>query len=224
MASAEEFADEHGMDNAKVPHSTDNSEGGYKSNSNISTTPAALKAVIKLLEGHPSLTEIDLFNLNLGDAGAKQVAQVFDSNATLQTVTLDRNQITGDGGEALIRALASNVGIRSLSLAHNPIGRGRGDGHGPIYELSGTMMLNNSLQILDLQYCDLNGYGRGGKGFDANMEKVLRVLREKLHGDAFTNLRIAGNKRLPKALLKAFRDLAVPPLVIDLLPPGSKEL
>ena len=61
-----------------------------------------------------------------------------------------------------------------FSVAHNPIGRGRGDGNGPIYELAGTLMLNNSLQILDLTSCDINGYGANARGFDKHLERVVR--------------------------------------------------
>ena len=42
-------------------------------------------------------------------------------------------------------------------MAHNLVGRGRGDGHGTTYELAGTLMLNNVLEIMDLTDCDLNG-------------------------------------------------------------------
>ena len=108
-----------------------------------------------------------------------------------------------------------------MSLAHNPVGRGKGDGHGTVHELSGTMQLNSSLEILDLTDCDLNGYGSGGRGIDKAMERLLWVMRNNLLSANLTNIRMAGNKRMPVALLKMLRDTAQPPLVIDLVMPNK---
>jgi hypothetical protein len=143
---------------------------------------------------------------------------VIDANASLQTVGLERNNISGAGGEALLRSLGPNVGIQSLNLSHNPIGRGRGDGHGALYELAGLLMLNNTLQILDLSGCDLNGYGANGRGFNAHLERLCDVLlKGHFAVGTFTNLRVTDNHRIPVALLKRLRDAAQPPLVIDLI-------
>jgi hypothetical protein len=62
------------------------------------------------------------------------------------------------------------------------------------------------------------GYGVGMHGFDKGMEKVLNTLQAKSYSSNFVNLRIADNKRLPKDFLKLLRDVATPPLVIDLIP------
>jgi hypothetical protein len=74
-----------------------------------------------------------------------------------QILALENNRITGAGGEAVLRAVGPNMGLRVLSLAHNAIGRGVGDGHGAAHEIPGMLSLNNCLETLDLTDCDLNG-------------------------------------------------------------------
>lgn len=144
--------------------------------------------------------------------------QVIDVNASLQSLGLEKNGIGGAGGEALLRALGPNIGIKSLNLSQNPIGRGRGEGHGAVFELAGLLMLNNTLQVLDLSGCDLNGYGANGRGFNKHLERVCDVFANGLFSaGTFTNLRVSDNRRIPIALLKRLREAAQPPLVIDFL-------
>lgn len=121
------------------------------------TTPGGVAAVLDLLERHLGLTEVDLFSLGLDDKAAAAIGAILETNATLATLLLDKNGITGEGGETILRAVGTNVGLKTLSLAHNAIGRGRGTGHGAMYELPGALQLNNCLEILDLTNCDING-------------------------------------------------------------------
>jgi hypothetical protein len=110
-----------------------------------------------MLGKHQSFTNIDLYNLNIGDRGAEELAKVIETNATLTSLNLEANNITGYGGEAIIRALSANIGIQSISLAHNPIGRGKGVGYGVLSEIIGLLQLNNSLESLDVCDCEING-------------------------------------------------------------------
>jgi hypothetical protein len=50
----------------------------------IDSTPAAVAALVQLLARNLSLTDVDLFNLDLGDRGARGIADVIETNATLQ--------------------------------------------------------------------------------------------------------------------------------------------
>mmetsp|Transcript_66118 Transcript_66118/g.149256 ORF Transcript_66118/g.149256 Transcript_66118/m.149256 type:complete len:92 (+) Transcript_66118:2426-2701(+) len=90
-----------------------------------------------------------------------------------------------------------------------------------VHELSGMLMTNNTLQVLDLTDCEINGYGVGGKGFNEHLERLIAVIQDGDYSGAFNNLRISENKRIPASLLKKFRDAAKPPLVIDFMPPKS---
>ena len=50
------------------------------------------------------------------------------------------------------------------------------------------------------------------------MERLIGVIRDGLYSRNFSNLRLSDNRRLPVALLKVLRNIAKPPLVIDLVP------
>ena len=167
------------------------------------------------------LTEIDLTNLDLGDYwGGERIAAILDSNASLTSLVLDENGIQGAGAERLFRALGSNIGLRCLSLSRNFIGKGKGTGHGPLHELSGLLQLNNSLSILDLSYCHLNGFDAvGSSSLSPALLRVIKVIEENRYSKSFTNLRIQGNPLLPKKALKSLRDGTTPPLVIDIIDP-----
>mmetsp|Transcript_35286 Transcript_35286/g.45489 ORF Transcript_35286/g.45489 Transcript_35286/m.45489 type:complete len:428 (+) Transcript_35286:292-1575(+) len=191
------------------------------SNDNEEIKLSAIDAVLHLLGKHHSLTEVDLYNLNLCDQGAEKLSEIIDTNATLETLYLESNNITGYGGEALLRALCSNIGIKTISLAHNPIGRGRGVGNGAVSEIVGLLQLNNSLESLDICDCDLNGFSPVGKGYDKYVEQLINLLRARTYSQSFKNLRLYDNVRLPKAILRALRDVAEPPLVIDFFPPNK---
>ena len=97
---------------------------------------------------------------------------------------------------------------------------GRGTGYGALHELPGLLQLNNSLSVLDLTNCSLNGYeSKGSTSISKPVLRLAEVLEKQRYSDAFTNLRIASNPLLPKKGIKLLRDATIPPLVIDYLEP-----
>eukprot|EP00555_Chaetoceros_dichaeta_P005557 CAMPEP_0198255432 /NCGR_PEP_ID=MMETSP1447-20131203/5553_1 /TAXON_ID=420782 /ORGANISM="Chaetoceros dichaeta, Strain CCMP1751" /LENGTH=70 /DNA_ID=CAMNT_0043941797 /DNA_START=105 /DNA_END=313 /DNA_ORIENTATION=+ len=55
-------------------------------------------AVTKALEGK---TEINLFNKNIGDEGAKALATALETNDTITNIDLQYNNIGAEGAKAL---------------------------------------------------------------------------------------------------------------------------
>ncbi|XP_068506169.1 uncharacterized protein [Syngnathus scovelli] len=83
----------------------------------------AWKELFDSLKGNDWLTHIILDENNLGDPGVRLLADVLKSNARLQMLDLDGNDVTDVGGNDLMEALLcrGHVPMRHLSLAENNI-------------------------------------------------------------------------------------------------------
>jgi len=58
------------------------------------------------LASHPCLVKIDLFDNNIGDAGAAALAQVLIQSSTIQVINLQENMIGDQGAHILIQSTA----------------------------------------------------------------------------------------------------------------------
>ena len=79
--------------------------------------------VAEILKSNTSVTKVTLFNNEeIGDEGAKALAEALKVNATLKTLRLYGCGIGDDGAAALAEALRSNTSLTSLALNNNGIG------------------------------------------------------------------------------------------------------
>jgi hypothetical protein len=86
-------------------------------NNNIGDA-GALELVVALR----NLKSLDLSSNSIGDAGALELAVVLRQNNTLEILELDSNQIVSDGASALADALVANDALKALDLVNNSIG------------------------------------------------------------------------------------------------------
>ena len=77
-------------------------------------------AVAEILTSNTSVTEVYLnFNEEIGDEGAKALAEALKVNATVKKLDLDGCGIGDDGAAALAEALRSNTSLTKLALMFN---------------------------------------------------------------------------------------------------------
>ena len=78
--------------------------------------------VAEILKSNTSVTEVDLeFNYEIGDEGAKALAEALKVNKTVETLLLGGCGIGDDGVAALAEALRSNTSLKSLSLGYDDL-------------------------------------------------------------------------------------------------------
>lgn len=145
--------------------------------------------------------------VSMGFEGAVALSGALHGNGTLRQLILDSNAINAGGGEALMRALGGNSGLELLSLADNPIGVDRGEGHGAIQELAGSLQLNNTLATIDLRQCRVSRKGALA---------LCSVIESSGHSASMVNLRLKGNPDIDQHLALRLKDAAKPPLLIDI--------
>merc|ERR1719231_1117679 len=82
---------------------------------------AALAAYLKSDAGS-HVVDIVLMRNDIGDEGAKALAEAVATHPTLQKLNLVRNNIGSDGATALAAALTTNTVLKELLLNYNKIG------------------------------------------------------------------------------------------------------
>ncbi|KAL7690056.1 putative leucine-rich repeat domain superfamily [Plasmopara halstedii] len=106
-----------------------------------------------LAQDASKLRTLDLGFNRLTDKGATRLAEVLESNASLENLYLSGNEIGPTGAQALARALIKNTHLRSLHLSGNNIGE---DG---ARFLADGIAGNTALRAL---YLGTNGIGAAG--------------------------------------------------------------
>ena len=86
----------------------------------IDDASAAVLAAV--LEANTTLTNLNLFNNNLGPAGAESLATALKTNKTLTDLYLAGNNLGPAGAESFARALKTNTTLRNLNLSSNNLG------------------------------------------------------------------------------------------------------
>lgn len=69
-----------------------------------------------------SLAHVDFGDNAIGDQGARALAEVLSTNATVARIDISKNRIRDGGGAALGRALRENDNVREFEFGGNPIG------------------------------------------------------------------------------------------------------
>ena len=86
----------------------------------IDDASAAVLAAV--LEANTTLTNLNLFNNNLGPAGAESLATALKTNKTLTDLYLAGNNLGPAGAESFARALKTNTTLRNLNLSSKNLG------------------------------------------------------------------------------------------------------
>lgn len=81
-----------------------------------------LSTAEKIKKNDEGLTHLFISRTNIGDAGAKLIAEALKENQYLSHLDLGRNNITDEGAVALAKALEINRSVEWLDLSHNDIG------------------------------------------------------------------------------------------------------
>lgn len=72
---------------------------------------------------------MDLSDNNLGDCGARAIADMLQKNRTLAKISLSGNNFTDEAAAQLARALAVNTKLQHLDLSHNALAEHAGITH-----------------------------------------------------------------------------------------------
>ena len=69
-----------------------------------------------------SLKELQLFNNNIGDAGAKAIADAIGASGSLAWLDISYNNIGDEGAKALAAGISASGSLATLWLSNNEIG------------------------------------------------------------------------------------------------------
>jgi Ran GTPase-activating protein (RanGAP) involved in mRNA processing and transport len=94
-----------------------------------------------------------LWSNNIGDEGAKYLAEAIKLNSTLQEIYLDLNNIEAQGAEYLAEAIKVNSTLRVIQLNSNNIGD-----EGTRY-FAEAIKVNSALQQINLDYTNIEAEG-----------------------------------------------------------------
>ncbi|CAF0793375.1 unnamed protein product [Adineta steineri] len=111
------------------------------------------QALGEALQKNTTLTQINLSDNGIGDEGAQALGQALQKSITLTQLNLSKNQIGYKGGQALGEALQRNTTLTQLNLHNNQIGD------------KGTQALGEALQMnITLTELNLHNNQIGDKG------------------------------------------------------------
>ncbi|CAF3972877.1 unnamed protein product, partial [Rotaria magnacalcarata] len=100
-----------------------------------------------------TMTMLNISYNNVGDDGARDLANALYNNKTLTNLNLSGNDITNIGVEHLFVALQDNSTLKVLEL------RSCKTGHKGAMHLACLLRTNQTLTHLDLKYCDIENQG-----------------------------------------------------------------
>ena len=91
-----------------------------------------------------TLQKLYLHRSNIGDEGAKYIADMLAANKTLQMITLIKNNIGDQGAQSIATSLAVNTGIHAMYLQDNKITDVGGE------KIAAALINNHSIQTLEV--------------------------------------------------------------------------
>ena len=149
------------------------------------------KVIAEALKVHAVLTTLRLDNNKIGVEGAKAIAEALKVNAVLTTLSLNYNQIGDEGAKAIAEALKSGmVVVTILNLDSNMI---RGEGAIAIAE---ALKVNSVLKNLSVANNNIDGEGAQQLATavlsSASLEVFSEIPIKKLRADALTKLDLRG--------------------------------
>jgi hypothetical protein len=84
-----------------------------------STPSYGIELLFKALEKNPSIKELGVSSISIGDEGALKIAELLKTNTKLTRLFLNGTRFTEKGIEALAKSLIKNSGLSYLNLAAN---------------------------------------------------------------------------------------------------------
>ena len=102
------------------------------------------KMIADALNGHHSLKTLVLRCNNIGDDGAKHIADALKDNHSLTILDLKENNICADGAKMIADVLKYNHSLKELSLSDNNIGANGAK------MIADALKINQNLTLLDL--------------------------------------------------------------------------
>ena len=76
----------------------------------------------RIRDNDPMLTELDLYEQNIADEGAGEIAEALKTNNSLTTIDLRWNKITDAGAKKIAEVLKTNNSLTTIYLGSNQIG------------------------------------------------------------------------------------------------------
>ena len=129
-----------------------------------------MKKFASALPKNQTLRTLSLFDNNIGNEGAKQLADMLKVNTSIQEMYLGYNNIGDEGAKQLGGALAKNKTLRKLRLYYTKIGDEGAE------VLADMIKGNTSIQEIDLGYNDIGDEGAKCLGGALANNKTLKVL------------------------------------------------
>ena len=103
-----------------------------------------------LKENNKSIVVLYLGDNNIGDEGAKCIADVLAVNKSLQDIDLSSNNINAKGAKYLADALKENDTLKELAIDKNNIG------NGGAAKLAEALQFNHSIKTLELDFNNIS--------------------------------------------------------------------
>ncbi|RKO96844.1 RNI-like protein [Caulochytrium protostelioides] len=136
-------------------------------------SPAHGIALGRSLGHNTCLKRLVLANTGLGTDAAKEIAEALRSNATLELLDLERNQIAPQGIKALAEMVGKNTGLRELRLG----GQRQKSGTDAEQSLTRSMLDNTTLQKISLQIADVASRNACDRYITRNKEIARKAQR-----------------------------------------------
>ena len=133
---------------------------------------SAAKVVVlaDVLKYNKTVTELNLYGNDIGDAGAASLAGELQSITTLKVLKLSRNGIGDAGVAGLAGALESNTTLTELYVSENCIGEAGAKG------VADALKSNKTLTELDLAFNEIGDAGAAALADGLKSNKTLLVL------------------------------------------------
>jgi len=145
--------------------------------------------LVEVLETNSSVVSLHLERNNLGDTSAQALARILKRNGTLKALELDYNNIGDSGISNIANGLQVNAGLHQLDLIYNRVG------HQGAERLADALITNNMLKTLTLHGNPIGDAGAAALAQALPLNRSLQSL--SLHA---VNLGDEGASRLSWSL------------------------
>ncbi|XP_046555917.1 leucine-rich repeat-containing protein 74B-like isoform X2 [Haliotis rubra] len=130
---------------------------------------AGLRCIIDMLHHNSIIHVLDVSNTNLHTRGAAMLSSLLLDNDSLQVLKAAGNRFKEEDAAQIAEALTKNTTLRSLDLSHNEIRDGG-------CRLGKCLGLNSTLETLNLSWNHLRSAGVAGMAAGIKVNSALRTL------------------------------------------------